>query len=1119
VCVVLAGSVLFLAATFSSAVAVLAATQAAAGSTHAEPSLRRDAPFTRITLEQGLSDGRVQAILQDRTGFIWLGTNNGLNRYDGYDIVAYRHDPTNAHSLSGNLIESLYEDRTGALWVGTRSGLHAFDRRTDRFTRYRHDPGNPRSLSSNTVFAIYEDRSGVLWLGTPNGLNRFDRATGTFTAYRHDAANPHSLSHDTVRAIYEDRSGVLWLGTLDGLNRFDRATGTFAAYRHDPANPHSLSHNVVWAIKEDRAGTLWVGTDGGGLNRFDPATGAFTRYRHDPRNAYSLGSDRVDCLFEDASGVLWIGTFGRGLSALDVARQTFTTYRHDPTLSASLSSDYIADITADRAGLIWIGTHGNGVNVYDPQRQAFTVYRHDPRVATSLASDQVWAVYEDQDGVLWIGTQDRGLDRFDRRSGQVVHYPPDAQNPRRLGHPWVAALQQDQARALWVGTYGGGLYRLDPADGSFTAYRHDPANPQSLSHDTIADLHMDRTGALWVATRGAGLNRFDPARGIFTAYRHDPANPQSLSSDLVWTINEGQQGSIWIGTLGGGLNRLEPATGQITRYQHDPQDPASLSDDTIWTIHTDRSGAIWVGTFGGGLDRFDPASGTFTHYRERDGLSSDRIVSILEDGGAGDLEAGNLWIATGRGLSKLDRDRKTFHTYDATDGLPLTEYNRGRYKTRSGELLMSSMNGLIAFHPAAVREDAYVPPVVFTSFLLANKPVAIGETSPLRQAIDQTDTIQLTYADRVISIEFAALNYRAPRQTRYRYRLEGFDDNWTEVGSTQRLVTYTNLDSGRYVFRVATASADGVWREPGRALTLVVTPPWWATWWFRGLVLALIVGSAFGIYAWRVSSLKRQRRALEAEIVERKQAEEALRASQDSLRRSDAQIRDLAGRLISAQEEERRRIARDLHDDLSQKLALLAIEVDELGSDAKSIGDGPARVRAVADRARGITTDVHNLSHQLHPATLETLGLVAALQGLCGELSAPDGFAVGFQHEPVPRSIPPEAALCLFRIAQEALHNVVKHSGVQHAEVRVWFADHSLHLAVSDSGRGFTPGAHKANALGLVSMRERVHLVDGELEIRSAPGSGTRVYAWVPLDQRSRRTPGPEYVEGSHPLG
>jgi ligand-binding sensor domain-containing protein/signal transduction histidine kinase len=1010
----LAGCLLLLVATLSPAVAAPAATQAPTGTAQAELSLRQDATFTHITTEQGLSDLRVPAIMQDRTGFMWFGTNNGLNRYDGYNVVAYRHDPTNPNSLSSNFIEVLYEDRSGTLWVGTWSGLNAFDRRTERFTRYLHDP-----------------------------------------------ADPHSLSHNTVLAIYEDGTGVLWVGTLGGLNRFDRATATFTAYRHDPADPHSLSHNRVRVIHEDGTGALWVGTDGGGLSRFDPATGAFTHYRHDPNNPHSLSEDRVDCIFEDASGALWIGTFGGGLSVLNAARQTFMTYRHDSTIPASVSSDYVAAIIADRSGLLWIGTHGSGVDVYNPQHRPFTLYRHDPKAAVSLASDNVWVVYEDQDGVLWIGTRDRGLDRFDRRNGLVVHYPPDPKHPQRLGHPFISALQQDQ------------------------------------------------TGALWVGTRGGGLNRFDPARGAFTTYGHDPANPQSLSSDTIWTLAEDQHGRIWIGTLGGGLNRLEPTTGHITHYRHDPQNPASLSDDSIWTLHVDRSGALWLGTVGGGLNRFDPstalgagsATGVFTHYRERDGLASDRIVSILEDGDASDPGAGNLWIATGRGLSKLDRGRTTFHTYNTADGLPLPQYNRGRYKTRSGELLLTRTYGLIAFDPAAVRVDAYVAPVVFTNFLLANKPVAIGETSPLRQAIDHADTIELTYANRVISFEFAALSYRTPRQSRYRYKLEGFDDDWTEVGNTQRLVTYTNLDPGKYIFRVTAANAAGVWIEAGRAIALVVTPPWWATWGFRGLAFALIVGCAFGIYAWRVNSLKRQRHALEAEIVERKQAEEALRVSQNSLRRSNAQIQGLAGRLITAQEAERTRIARELHDDLNQELAALSISLSGLKRRLPSeAAEAQQEVTRLQQQTIALSEAIRHLSHELHPGVLQHAGLVAALQGDCTQFGIQHGIDVTFHADAGLEEIPADVALCLYRVAQEALRNMARHAGARQAEVTLTHSDDILELRIADDGQGFDlAAAWRHGGLGLISIDERVRLVHGGVQIVTAPRCGTELRIRVPL--------------------
>jgi ligand-binding sensor domain-containing protein/signal transduction histidine kinase len=1051
-----------------------------------------------------LSDGRVHAIVQDRAGLMWFGTNNGLNRYDGYSVVTYRNEPANPHSISGNFVEDLCEDRTGTLWIATRAGLNAFDPRTERFTRYLHDPEDKRSLSDNTVIALYEDRSGVLWIGTAGGLNRFDRATGAFTAYRHDPANRKSLSHNTVRAITEDRSGVLWIGTLDGLNRFDRATGMCTVYRHDPANLRSLSHNVVWDLHEDRAGRLWVGTDGGGLSRWDPNTGAFTHYRHDPMNLQSLSEDRVDCIEEDASGALWIGTFGGGLSVLDAPRGSVTRYRHNPALAASLSNDYVAEITVGRSGLIWIGTHGSGVDLFNRQRQAFTLYQHDPKAATSLASNNIWAVYEDRDGFLWAATQDRGLDRFDRRRRQVTHYPPDPLDPRRLGFPWVAALEEDRKGALWIGTYGGGLYRLDPARKLFTAHRHNPHDPRSLSHDTIVDLHIARSGAIWIATRGGGLNRFDPARGVFTAYRYDPKNPRSLSSDWAWALAEDPHGRIWIGTLGGGLNRLEPATGRITRYQHDSKNPNSLSDDSIWTLHIDRTGVLWIGTFGGGLNRLDlstaPTAGraaaTFTHYRERDGLASDRVISILEDGDDRDLDAGNLWIATGRGLSKLDRDRRTFHSYDTTDGWPLTEYNRGCYRARDGELLMSSIDGLIAFDPAAVREDASVPRVVFTNFLLANKPVPIGPDSPLRQAINHTDTVTLTHSDRVISFEFAAPSYRAPRQSRYRYKLEPFDPDWIEVGSTQRLVTYTNLDPGHYVFRVKAGNVDGLWNDADRAIRLVVTPPWWGAWWFRGLALALIVGCVYWGYAWRVNSLERQQRALEAEIVERKQVEKALYAS-------NRQVQNLAGRLITVQEDERARIARELHDSVNQKLAAFAMAFSSL---KRRLPTGSSELReeltGLQEQTIALSEEVRHLSHELHSGVLRHAGLAAALEAHCAEFGAQHGITVTCRPAGDLQGIPPDVALCLYRVAQEALHNVAAHAGANRVEVALTRTPDGVSLAVTDDGRGFDPEvALHRGGLGLRSIEERVRLVRGSVQIGSALGNGTTLYVQVPMGE------------------
>ena len=818
-----------------------------------------------------MSDQRIHTVLQDSTGFIWFGTINGLNRFDGYKIVEYRNDPTDPHSLSGNWIDDLHEDGTGTLWVATRLGLNAFDRRTEQFTRYQNDPEDPDSLSSNAVLTIYEDSSGQLWFGTLGGLNRYDRESGSFTAYRHDPADPTSLSNDVVLSIHEDFAGDLWVGTYGGgLNRLDQTTGDFTTYRHDSDDPNSLSHDVIFDLYEDHADVLWVATDGAGLNRFDRDTDSFTVYRNDPDDPFSLGQDQLDTIFEDAAGALWIGTFSGGLSILDPARERFSTFRSDPAISTSLSFDSIADITMDRSGLIWLATQGGGVDIYNPRQQAFSTHRHAPGNENTLVSDKVWSLAEDADGVLWVGTQDSGLERIDRQSGEETHYPADPENPEALGHAFVSAIEPDPAGALWVGSYGGGLYRLDPTSGHFAPFRHDPADAQSLSHDTVSDLHVDAAGTLWVGT-GSGLNRLDATTDTFTTVPLDPNDPQGSSRDVIWVIAEEASGDLWIGTFGRGLHRLEPASGRVTSYLHDPADPTSLSDNTIYALHIDRSGVLWIGTAGGGLNRFDAEDETFTHYDEGDGLASDRIVAILEDGEESDPVAGNLWITTGRGLSKLDRERDSFQNLSISDGVPTANFNRGGIQVDSGELLMASSDGVIEFEPDALRDDEYVPPVVFTDFLLADQAVKIGVESPLSSAIDLAEAIELSYADNIVSFEFAALNYGAPDQNRYRYRLEGFEETWTEVDSTRRLVTYTDLNPGQYVFRVTGSNGDGVWNEAGRQIALVITPPWWATGAFRIGILLLAVGLVFGVYWLRVRAIESRRRVLETQVAERTQ--------------------------------------------------------------------------------------------------------------------------------------------------------------------------------------------------------------------------------------------------------
>ncbi len=784
---------------------------------------------------------------------MWFGTWDGLNRYDGYDFTVYKNNPENPNSLSNSSIWSLYEDRTGTLWIGTfGGGLNKFDQDTGQFTRYQQDPANLQSLSSNIVMTLYEDRTEALWIGTNAGLNRLNRKTEQFTHYQHDPGDPRSLSHNSVSAIYQDRAGALWIGTFGGgLNRFDPRSSpeTFTRYQHDPAGPSNLSNNYVWFIYEDRVGVFWVGTEDG-LNIFDRETETFTQYRHNPADPYSLSDNSLWSIHEDRDGALWIGTEKGGLNIFDREHKRFMHYQHAPNVPDGLSDNSIRSIYEDQAGGLWFGTYQAGINTFDDKRAKFPHYRRDPDDPNSLSSHVIWSLYEDRAGILWIGTDGGGLNRVDRKSASGA--------------------------------------------GQFTHYRHDPDDPQSLSHNKVRTMYEDRAGTLWVGTEG-GLNRFNRETGQFTHYQHDPNNPHSLSHNTILSIYEDQTGIFWIGTEGRGLDKFDPRlngadTGQFAHYQHDPDDPRSLSNNHVPSLHEDQAGTLWIGTGGGGLDKFDRKNETFTHYREKDGLPNDVIFGILED------EQGFLWLSTVKGLSRFDPRAATCKNYDVSDGLQDNEFNIGAYhQSRAGEMFFGGSNGFNAFYPAKVEENPSIPPIVITDFQLLYESVIPGQEAPLQTPVMAASEIELSYRDNVFSFEFAALDFTASGKNQYAYRLEGFDDDWIFTSAKRRFAPYTNLDPGKYVFRVKGSNNDGIWNEKGVSIKITVTPPWWETIWFRASMLILVLGWIFGGFRWRVQIIMNQKRQLEMqvnerthqlsestqrleqEITEHKQAEEALR--------------------------------------------------------------------------------------------------------------------------------------------------------------------------------------------------------------------------------------------------
>ncbi len=811
--------------------------------------------FETLSTEDGLSQNAVLTICQDQQGFMWFGTEAGLNRYDGYQFRIYEHDPENPQTLSDNIVSTVYVDRSGQLWIGTRRGLDRFDPATETFVHYRHDPADPHSLAGTWVVSILEDQQGTLWIGTDDGgLNRMDGTTGTFTHYVRDPTDPHSLADNSIRVIHEDRSGNLWIGTRNGLDLLDRAKNTFVHYRRIPEDSRSLSDNAISAILEDTAGTLWIGTEGGGLDQLDQASGSFVHFQNDPADPHSLSHNRVRALFQDHLGRLWIGT-QNGLNLLDRQSNHFVRFHHDVGDRRSLGADSIWSIFEDRTGVLWFGTYGGGLSKYSPYRNRFALFRHHP-YRDSLSDDMVWSIHEDRQGMLWIGTFNGGLNRLDRNTDTYTVLQHDPADPTSISSNDVRAILEDSSGILWVGTNGGGLNRYDPATETFSHYRHDPRDLRSLAEDRVTALLEDRAGRLWVGTRTGGLNRLDRTTGRFVRYEHNPTDPFSLSNDRVWALHEDHTGAIWVGTLGG-ISVLDPATGRFTHYLHDPDDPNSLSNDAVFSLYEDPSGIVWVGTWGGGLDRLDPTTRAFTHYTKKDGLPDDVIYGLLAD------SAGYLWFSTNRGLSRFNPQTESFRNYDVSDGLQDNEFNVGAYyESRSGEMFFGGTKGFNAFYPEQVTDNPFIPPIVITNLSKLNQTV--------RTYLPADEHIQLSYRDNLFSFEFAALDYNAPEKNQYAYMVEGFDPDWVAAGN-RRYASYTNLRGGDYVFRVKGSNNDGVWNEQGIAIHISVTPPFWETWWFLGLTALVLAGAVVAGYRLRVKSIETRSRALESQVLTRTQ--------------------------------------------------------------------------------------------------------------------------------------------------------------------------------------------------------------------------------------------------------
>lgn len=1073
------------------AFSILAAPLAMSAGGSSSTALSENLIVERLDEGRGFPSATITALYRDRAGFLWVGSREGLARWDGYAVKSFEHEVGNADSLPDNSIRVVDEDSAGRLWVGTNTGgLARLDRATGRFEVLRNDPLDRSSLSHNSVYAIAECGDGSLWIGTQEGLNRLDPKTRTFERFRSDAADAGTIPSDYVYALKLDRRGRLWIATVgSGVAWIDpesrRVTRVPFAKEPDAPEPD----RIVFGIAEDPSGTLWFGSQGA-LYRFEEAD---AELHHVALPELAPGKDVpiLTSIAVDARAVLWISTWNRGLVAYDPTSRASRGYRHDPERADSLAADRLACVLADTSGDVWVGTWGSGINRFSSGGDLFrTILERRPGSTGGLPYHEVTSVMEDRRGEVWVGTWGKGLSRRTAHGAEFeeIVAPPDP--PQALNTP-LSLAEQDEG-TVWAGSMAG-LFRIDLRSGDVIPFARAPRDPHGLGAGYVDAVLVDRSGTLWVGTGGGGLHRLEADGRSFTRFVSDPSDPQSLSDDFVTTIVEGADGTLWVGTRSGGLNAFDRGTGHAVRFLPSSSDPATLGHHHVTSILESRRGTIWVGTDGGGLSRIDraPSSGSFGVARitTEEGLVNQNVASLLED------DDGSLWIGTRHGLSRYEPASGRFHNYGLGDGLPGNEFSPGAAWRGKDGLYFGTSRGVLVIRPGAAFVEPILAPTQITEIRTLMGPLQLPATPW------ETESLEVPYGTPLF-FTFSVLDFRSPH--RFAYRLGEPGEPWTDLGAS-REIAFTDLSPGSYTMSVRGRSALGAWSEARVPLKIRVTPPIWMTWWFRvGGAIALL-GLVSAVFLARMASLERRNRELVSLQSAREQALHEARASQEALHGAYGRLRALTRQLEDAKEEEKRHIARELHDELGQLLSAIKINLKALARLSDDSDERKERTRDAIALVDDMIGHVRAMALDLRPPLLDELGLVAALRGYAEGQSVRTGVAIGVEANAGAETLRPDTSITAFRIVQEAVNNTLRHASAGRITVSVRADASRLLLSVRDDGRGFDVGealqrAANGRHLGLLGMRERVEALGGQLEIESASGQGTEVRASVPLE-------------------
>ncbi|PWE00192.1 ligand-binding sensor domain-containing protein [Marinilabilia rubra] len=898
-------------------------------------SQHSDVRFRRLTINDGLSLSSVYTIYQDRLGYMWFGTEDGLNRYDGNNFRIFRPEVDEQNSIAHKWIEFIEEDNKGRLWFGSRGGLSLFDPHKESFLTYHSSNQEGQHLTNDTITSMLVDSQEAVWAGTMRGLvkiNPVSLVSQSVYVKRGDQLASR------VYALFEDYRSNIWIGTDRGLYVYTPKASSklnehgpvislvkeLAVYSivgnkkkiwvgsdiglfelsgyansNQPNRWRKIEFNFSFNQVEDLYhssinSSIWVSTDTG-LFRFNTHLNELSSVVRTVDVTHSLSIHQSKPFIQGKNGNIWYGTHGDGVYQLDAGGRLIRHLKNDPVNRFSLSENSVNCIYEDNSGLIWVGTFGAGISIYDPRANKFSLYRHRPGDDKSISSNFIWTIFETQGGEIWLGSDNKGITRYIPSGEEYIFYDHQAGKPNSLAVSSVRDIFEDSQGRIWIGTDGGGLNLFLPEKQGFVHYQNKNGDAQSISDNSVREIFEDRYGVLWVGTRN-GLNRFDPEKEIFQRYLHSPDDPATLSHNFIYaSIIQDSDDNLWIGTYGGGLNVMNYQTGLFKSYRSDPENSRSLSDDIVFDIYEDpKTGLFWIGT-NNGLNRFDPHKQLFTRFGLAEGLPNEVIYSVVPD------QTGNLWLSTNAGICCFNPYSHSAVSYDVTDGLQSNEFNGGAFhRGKSGKLYFGGVYGLNVIDPEQLPKIVIPKKVLLTGMEILGKEVRVADNYQEQRAgndskendyflvnksVSYLDTLILSYQYRFFSFEFVVPGNINAQRMYYSYRMENLDDKWHDSGN-RNYVTYANMKPGNYSFQARASLDKNTWSMPSKPLTLIIEPPFWQRWWFYLLEFILIISIAFFIYRYLLKA--KTNKLLRTRNVQITEANAKLAQSEKELRELNA---------------------------------------------------------------------------------------------------------------------------------------------------------------------------------------------------------------------------------------